>query len=74
MRVMLSFVPALLTFGPLFMVQGLRPDSLSQYLMALGGALALAVGLAVLFRRLNRQQLRLVELEEQLRHLGTASA
>jgi flagellar biogenesis protein FliO len=74
MRILLSVVPALLTFGPFFMVQGLRPDSLSQYLIALGGALALAVGLAVLFRRLSRQQQRIVELEEQVRQLGTASA
>jgi hypothetical protein len=73
MKAVLSFVPALLTFGPFFMVQGLRPDSLSQYLIAGGGALALAVGLAVLFRRLSRQQQRIVDLESQLRQLRAAS-
>jgi flagellar biogenesis protein FliO len=74
MRTVLSFVPAMLTFGPLFMVQGARPDSSSQYLVALGGALALAVGLALVFRRLSHQQQRIMDLESQLRQVRGASA
>jgi hypothetical protein len=67
MKTALAFVPALITFGPLFMVQGVRPESPSQYSMALGGALALGIGLALLFWHLVRQQQRIANLETELR-------
>ena len=73
MQRILDVVPALLVFGPLFMVQALQPKSPIQYLIALGGALALALGLAVLFWQSRQQRQRIIELEDQLRRLRNPS-
>lgn len=69
----LSFVPALITGGPLFLAlsrNSATPPS-SNLALALGvagyaGALALAIGLVVIFRMLVRQQRELEALRLQL--------
>ena len=70
-----QLIPAVLSFGPFFMVMGLQGMLTTQkhggtpylfdYLIALAGVLSLSLGLMFLFARQGRIVQRLDELERQ---------
>ena len=81
-QLLLSFVPAMITGGPLFLAiaagqsMASSPSTSSLYLTLAGyaGAVALSLGLAVMFRLTMHQERVILELERRLTAGGTSDA
>lgn len=65
-------IPACITFGPLFMVMGTTPKTLTEYVTRLGGALMLAVGLGLTLTLIAAPQKAIDELRRERRNGVTA--
>lgn len=66
MRFLIPLLPALLSFGPLFIAIGSTPETVVPALSGYGGSLALGVGLMVLLTITVRQERRIHALEARL--------
>ena len=61
-KILLTLMPAMITFGPLFMVISASPRSGLYVITGFAGALGLAAGLASMYRILTRQQQEILRL------------
>ena len=65
-KILHSFVPALITFGPIFMVISATPTSGHSVIAGYAGSVGLAIGLASMFGILMRQQREILRLGQLL--------
>ncbi len=61
-KILLTLMPAMITFGPIFMVISASPTSGRSVILGFAGALGLAAGLASMYRILVRQQQEILRL------------
>ena len=70
MKVLVQFVPVLLTFGPIAIAKYAGDDDVSTYVVALIGGLMTAIGNVVVFKLLQAQQEELARLQAQVREMS----
>ena len=73
MKVLVQFVPVLLTFGPIAVAKYAGADDLPTYVVALVGGLMTAIGNVVLFKLLQAQQKELERLQASVREMSGVS-